>query len=322
MARIVYLQMQVKFFSLLSHFHFYFETFCRHQLMENQTLKVLCARFRHTRVIWIPFPPFLSPSQFPSVNMESAVAPLFCITHANGLVSLWAPSFLDVVFFIKMSVTSTTQLDTEFIHFFCYDQSLYPCPSFSFTYKTKYPKYHWLRFLPYLGNFKHESYDDGGLKQCFEQFFLIGRWLKVINFGNHTPLALILIRVFLQLNKKRHSLVQHSIHSGWHFEVNAKSWSFWYWPSTSNPWKLRFFILVTTCRMRFHDYIFLLAQLRHPGTSPKGRAPESVNSNLFPSRTVNYSSFSGTVLPFLMFIGDCVVRCIRGQVTRYPYWDW
>lgn len=73
--------------------------------------------------------------------------------------------------------------------------------------------------------------------------------------------------------------------------------------------------------MRFHDYIFLLAQLRHPGTSPKGRAPESVNSNLFPSRTVNYSSFSGTVLPFLMFIGDCVVRCIRGQVTSYLYRD-
>lgn len=73
--------------------------------------------------------------------------------------------------------------------------------------------------------------------------------------------------------------------------------------------------------MRFHDYIFLLAQLRHPGTSPKGCAPESVNSNLFLSRTVNYSSFSGTVLPFLMFIGDCVVSCIRGQVTSYPFWD-
>lgn len=55
--------------------------------------------------------------------------------------------------------------------------------------QTSLKRFHWS-----AGYFAYETYDDWGLKQCCQQFFLIGWWLKVKNSNN----CLILIISWFQ----------------------------------------------------------------------------------------------------------------------------
>lgn len=110
----------------------------------------------------------------------------------------------------------------------------------------------WNFSLDYPGYSKNESYDVRRLRQCCQQFFPFGRWLKVHTTCWTSSPSNSYVIAFISVLTSAFNIcmwMQHSVLSGWHFQIHATNRGRRRGSSSVDTWELGIRVLINAVRV-------------------------------------------------------------------------